>query len=225
MKKVILFICLFSLSAGVTAQKFIPKAGISVANINFSDDIKNEQSPTYDDTKPKLGFVLGLGVEFSFSDLLSIQPEILFHQKGFKVDISEQGETYTETNTLNYIEVPVMARLNFGNFYANAGPIIGLGIGGSYEYKYEGSGFSFSESGKFKFGSEPANYEGDDIYVDNALEFGFGIGAGYKILGKIMIDLRYSIGLSSILDDQQGLDARTTNNSLQFTVGVPLGIK
>ncbi len=80
-------------------------------------------------------------------------------------------------------------------------------------------------NGNVKFGKEPDNYSGDDLYIDNGLDFGLQLGAGYKIANLIVVDVRYGLGLSNFIDKDSanGIDDnKSKNRSFQFTVGFPI---
>jgi hypothetical protein len=210
-------------STNVKAQTFIPKAGMSLAKVSISEDLKElYNSPSI---KYKAGFIVGVAAEFSISERISIQPELLFHQKGYTITTSETfgsaTANYSETLTLNYLELPVMAKYTFGKFYANAGLFFGYGVGGSHKGEVTFGADTEKYSGKVIFESEPDNYDGDDWFVDTPFEMGIGLGGGYK-LGKVMLDIRYGIGLTSIYSQKDNFDWTTKNNSIQFTVGYPL---
>jgi len=133
MKRILFIAFLLSGSTLLMAQTFIPKAGVSLAKVSISDDIKNE---FYSDPSIsyKTGFIVGLAVQFPISDMISIQPELLYHQKGYKLSDEFDGLNYNETVTLNYLELPIMVNFAFGNFYANAGPFLAYGLGGKYNW-------------------------------------------------------------------------------------------
>ena len=77
--------------------------------------------------------------------------------------------------------------------------------------------------GVLKFGDEPANYEGNDYYLDNSLDIGVQLGGGVKV-GPIIIDLRYGLGLTNLMDEPDGFsgDWLNQNRSFQLTVGYPI---
>lgn len=186
------------------SQTLIPKAGVTLSKFGGSD---------VEDAKFNLGFTLGLGFNLPVGNgPISVQPELNFAQKGTKGD--EDGST--AKLKLNYLEVPVLVKATFGEatkFYVNAGPSIGLGLGG----KIKVSEGSFSGEADVKFG------DGDDeevFYIEKKTDFGLQLGGGVIIAEKIMIDLRYGLGLSSLYED-----GKVKNNVLQFTVGVPLNLK
>ncbi|MEO7988131.1 MAG: porin family protein [Chryseolinea sp.] len=171
--------------------------------------------------------IVGVAAEIPLvGKMLALQPELLFHQKGFKSEDPGDGEYKEEdSNTLNYLELPVLVKVKFGKFYAIAGPSFAYGIGGKSKTTYHDliAGTTTKSTDKIKFGKEPDNYQGDDIYVDNAFDIGVQAGVGMKI-SVIVIDLRYGIGMTNLLDKPSGspYDYKSKNGSLQLTVGVPI---
>ncbi len=195
----------FVLIASFTfSQALIPKAGVTLSKFGGED---------VEDAKFNLGFTLGLGFNLPVGDgPISVQPELNFVQKGTKAE--EDGES--AKMTLNYLEVPVLIKATFGEatkFYVNAGPSLGLGLGG----KLKASEGPISAEVDVKFG------DGDDdevVYIEKKTDFGLQLGGGVIIAEKVMIDLRYGLGLSSLFED-----GKVKNNVLQFTVGIPLNLK
>jgi len=201
---------------------FMPKAGASLSSVMLSDDFKFD-GDTYGS---KIGLIAGVAVEIPLiGERLALQPELLFHQKGYSYKYDD-GDGYTEDYkyTINYIELPILAKVKFGKFYAQAGPSISYGLGGWYKGDYTYQGQQIDDEGKIKFGTEPNNNPNYDEYIDNALDIGVQLGAGVQV-SVIVIDLRYGLGLTNMYDDVAGYDAKSKNGSLQLTVGVPLGGK
>lgn len=233
MKKftILLIMCMAVVTTLYAQVTWMPKAGASFANVAFSDDIKDGWGGSNSDFGSKLGLVLGVAAEIPLGgEMFALQPELLFHQKGYHFEYNDatSGEEYSEdyNYSLFYLELPVLAKVKFGNFYVAAGPSIGYGLFGMYKGSYTWLGETTDDDGKVKFGNEPDNYEGDDEYVDNALDFGVQLGVGYKI-SVIVIDLRYGIGLTNLYDQPAGsdVDVKSQNRSIQLTIGYPIGGK
>jgi len=209
---------LFVVVPSLAQLSIMPKVGASMANVTVTDDMLDGS----DKPKSKIGIVGGVAFEYSINDLLAIQPELLFHQKGAKYDYSGDGYEVTETYSVNYLDLPILVKVKFGNFYASAGPSFSYGIGGKYKFEWSGQGDSGEETAKIKFGDEPANNE-DDVYFDNAMDVGGQVGVGGK-LGPLVVDLRYGMGFSNVNDKPDGFpgDWKWKNKSLQLTVGFPI---
>ena len=223
MKKNILTVSIMLMMAPLFAQTFVPRLGITFSSSSFepiSYSEKNSESL-------KLGFTGGIGYEIWLSDLLSVQPEINFIQKGQKrEDVSYPDGYEYKTNTeykYNYLEVPVLVKAKFGGqtkFYVSAGPSVGIGLGGKYTQTSTFGGLPESDlKGDVKFKDKPENYDGTDVYVDNKLDVGIQMGVGAILFNKVIIDARYGLGLTDLYDD---VDSK--NNVLQFSVGVPISL-
>jgi hypothetical protein len=224
MKKiaVIFLMCLTLATTSYAQVGFKLKAGASLTNVSFNEDI-NDQFPGNFTYGSKVGFVIGMAAEIPLgSDKFTLQPELLFHQKGYTSKYSDTETSANYTTTLNYLDIPVMARVKFGNFTLGAGPYFAFGVGGNYKGTDTYAGHTQENEGKVKFGKQPTGYSGRNAYV-NAFDFGFAAGAGIKI-SAIEIDLRFGLGLLDIID-KNDLDTRTLNRSLQLTVGLPIVAK
>lgn len=234
MKKISL-ICLLSLVSYAAQAQFslTPKVGVGFSNVTFS-----EEANKIEGKKSRTGILFGLGANYAFTEAFSLQAELLFNSKGYKAEETSGGSTVKANFSLNYLEIPILARYAFGNenfkTYVNAGPYVAFGLGG--KAKAEGSigGISLTTETKIKFGKEPDNYTGSDLYVDNGFDFGVQAGAGilYKVgPGSLNLDLRYGLGLSNLNDESTGnnvkIKADGKNNQFAVSVGYqfPLGSK
>lgn len=167
----------------------------------------------------KTGITVAGVANYAFSDLFSIQPELAFVQKGAEFDflgVNLGGET------VNYIELPILAKVSFGpenfKFFINAGPSFGFAIGASFEDD-EGN----SESAKF-----------DDTDGRKRFELGLAFGSGIGFMagpGMLTIEGRYGLGLSPYAEDKDtdlltGAEVTNTikNIGYMFSVGylIPL---
>ena len=231
-RTLLLFLLITAISQLGNAQiRLIPKAGYALYSL------KTESNSYGGDVKFKSGFLVGAGLNITINDMFSVQPELLFLQKGWKEEqyIDFGGgdfDEYISSFTLNYLEVPILAQLTFGNttkFFVSAGPSIGYGIGGKYVFEYNGleSGVTYSEryDSKVKFGSRPDNDQSNDVYLDNALDIGGIAGFGVLLMNKIQIEVRYSLGFTNLVDENPDIQDNTSKNfGFQFNVGVPIGL-
>ncbi|AMJ67617.1 hypothetical protein AXW84_20995 [Hymenobacter sp. PAMC 26628] len=106
MKKTILFTVLLAVTAAAAhaqSPSFGIKAGASLTNVVGSStmgfDIKN-----------KLGFHGGFIANLPINDVFSIQPELLYSMKGYKINEDDGfGAMLERKQTLDYIDIPVLA--------------------------------------------------------------------------------------------------------------------
>ena len=160
---------------GVKAQsKFGIKAGTNIPDL-AGDDVSS-------DIKNKIGFYAGGFVTIPVSENFTVQPELLWSNKGYKYN--ELGEF---TTTFNYIHIPVLIQYHAKGFYAETGPQIGILI-----------------TAKQKIESGP-NESIKDSFKSTA--FSWGAGIGYQLPSGFGIGVRYNIGLGSI-SEESSIDAK-----------------
>ncbi len=159
-------------------------------------------------------FGAGFNFPVDADGFLSIQPELLYIQKGVG---AKSGNTTADVH-INYLELPVLVKISFGSEtikgYVNAGPSIGYAL-----------------SGKTKIGSTTSKITFDD--TDNRTDFGlqFGGGVGFQAgPGSILLDLRYGYGLTNTSKTPSGgnsSDYKSQNRVVAVSVGyaIPLGGK
>lgn len=202
MKNKFLLTLLFVVALGYTsmAQSVTigPRVGATFAKVAMSEE---EDGFSNDDIDSNAGLQFGAVANFMINDMFSIQPELLYIQKGFKIGEDE----FSAKLRSNYIEVPVLAKVYFGTEqlrgFATGGPTIGYWASGKNTAKFGGSEAS-------------EDYDFDDS--DNRLELGasFGIGAAYKVgQGELNLDVRYGLGFSSLYEAEDG-EAKTRNRVL-----------
>jgi hypothetical protein len=225
MKKVLLTgSLLFAILFGASAQTYlVPKAGLTISTFVPADNKENVSSMA--------GFSGGVGVNLTLNEKFSVQPELLFIQKGANYEFEQPiGDGILETVStdvrVNYLELPVLAKYTFGNgklkYFINVGPALSYGLGGKTDYslKYTlGNETVYRETaeGSVNFGDYPAESPAQDVYFQKRVDVSVQAGGGLIIYDKILIDIRYGHGFIK-LDDE----AQPKNRSVQFTVGVPL---
>ncbi len=106
-RRILTFAILLTTSTLYAQLSIMPKAGVSVASVSLSDDLKFTEG----DYKPKIGFIVGAAFDYQINEMFSVQPELLFHQKGSKYKYDLSGEKYEESITTNYIELPVLVKV------------------------------------------------------------------------------------------------------------------
>jgi hypothetical protein len=224
-KNIILFLCAVASIPYAYAQQVIPRIGLTLSKTAAENEVGIEQ-------KIKPGFTLGAGVEFKITPAFSIQPELNFIRKGFRItfDESDQGVSLAVDNrtTLNYLEIPLLFKVYFGNsatkYFILGGVSAGYGLGGKTKTNVDadlfGTSFSVSTTGKVKFGDPPGNFnpeEDTDLYLDNRFDAGAQFGFGAVINEKFIIEARYNLGFSPFLDDEED----TKNRVIQISFAMP----
>jgi opacity protein-like surface antigen len=175
MKKIVLIVLGIVLTYGVSnAQvRFGVKAGGALSKITNKMDGVTEKSDT------KFGFELGGILEYSFSESLSLQPELLFVNNGgiFKYEDKE-------TISLSQLQVPIYLKYKMGSeslkFYGAAGPYFG---------------YLFSAKSKME-GISDNLFEGEEAMKH--LDFGIGVGLGLELSNKYLVGVGYKYGIANL---------------------------
>lgn len=199
MKKQAFCCMIFALSLCAAQAQFGIKAGINLASLS-----QEPLESNFEDFKDKsiVGFQVGVVAELPIMDIFSIQPELIWVQKGGKSTYTLLGNEVERSVIYNHIQIPVLAKIkattegeSFGlNFFG--GPFASFSLGGNVKIE--------SPLGTIE---EDIDYSDDDN-LERRLDWGltFGLGAN---LGALFIDVRYDLGINNLLDD----DASNNNNS------------
>jgi hypothetical protein len=157
-----------------------------IVNGAFAQDVRvglkaggNLSTITNDsEAQMKFGFHVGGFLDFKFTDMLSLQPEVLFSMQGAK----GTADGVSASLDLNYINVPVLLKINFGEgLSAEIGPQVGYLVSANASGSY--GGFSASRSIK-------------DMCED--LDVTAIVGLSYTFAENFVISARYGFGLTAI---------------------------
>lgn len=116
------------LGINATAQQVDTRSKLQFgikAGGNFSNVYDSEGEDFNAD--PKVGLAIGSFFSIPVGEVLGIQPEVLFSQKGFKATGTMLGSSYSFTRTTNYIDIPI---------YFTLKPISFLTIMAGPQYSY-----------------------------------------------------------------------------------------
>ncbi len=204
-KKFLTILVVLAMTLSAKAQiTLIPKLGVDISNVAFTGVGLNGTLMA----GPKVGLVLGTAVEVGITDVLAVQPEILFIQKGYK----RTNAGATTISNVNYLEIPVLGKVKVKiqnmTFFTIVGPAISLAISGK-EKKGD-------ETTAIKIGSENSNTK----KIDFSLQFGAGVM--YK---NFVFDLRYGVSLTNSAVVTTGGDYSTKNRVISITVGYSLPLE
>lgn len=150
-----------------------------------------------------LGFTARYTCEKYFSCICALQAEVNYTQMGWKEDIEyipQSGVPDTYERTLNYVQIPLLARLGFGREqrgvqgYLVLGPQIGFFLGDREKRSGEWSDNTLSH--------RPNHITQQyDLPIQNKFEYGITGGLGVEVstkIGHFMAEGRYYFGLSDI---------------------------
>lgn len=211
MKKSILTV-LFALicTMGFSQVSFNVKAGLNLSSYIGENSDHSEFKP---------GARIGVGMEYQFNDMISLQPSLFFSQKGAKYSSGFDGniidaDADVKINQL-YLELPVNVQFRFNiadntNLVIATGPYLACGVGG--KAKFDGDA---SVGGIHINGDDKIDTFGDDGLDYNRFDAGWNIGLCVEF-GKILVGLDTQLGFCKVMDG----DAPHNAN-----IGITLGYK
>ncbi len=163
------------------AQTFGVTGGLNIANLNGVNG-----------ASPKDGVIIGGFAEYGLIGGLTLQPEVLFSMKGVK---EEPVGTFpvgagTSEWTLNYIEVPVLLKVDVLTF-----PVLPVNVD-----LYAGPDFAFNVVSENKSSFGGVTLITNESGGTRPFDFNITVGGGPNIdLGPMSlgVELRYTFGTNS----------------------------
>jgi len=160
------------------------KVGMTMANITQTP-AEWEQDKSF-----KTGFTGGVFLNYSITENFSLQPELLYTQKGVKDNLYDGLFTVDLTASFDYIELPVLAKYTFmpqKNFRPNI---------------FGGPSVAFTMSSELEVSALLFSAEIDFSDLTHITDFGIVAGGGFDYsIGKGMIvcDARFYIGFTNVI--------------------------
>ena len=168
MKKVLCTLVLAMVAMiGFSQARIDVRAGMSITNLTKSE------------MGAKVGYTLGVGIDLPVATSFSVQSGLMFTGKGAK----EGDVKYTPC----YLDIPILAPYTMPiaddvHFVVNAGPSIGIGLGGKPKIE---------------------DFKSDYFGYDGAKRFDFGLqyGIGAEFPDHILLNLSGQYGFISPVED------------------------
>lgn len=222
MKKLVIVLSLVvgvASAAHAQTSRFGVKAGVSLSNVTGND----ASAGTF---KSQLGLQAGAMADISFSRRLAFHPELLFSQKGAKIDggasYTSGAGTYVSSQMgrvrLAYLDLPLLLRVQAAGVFFEVGPQLGLLLSREFDKNtttvvtYTGAtGSVITTQNEASRGTDGAR----------KLDVGYVLGVGYRLPQGLELGLRYNGGLAKLAD---GNSAPELHNSVfQLQVGYLFG--
>ncbi|QKG56087.1 PorT family protein [Hymenobacter sp. BRD128] len=177
-------------SAHAQSIRFGLKAGANLSNL--AGNVVNQSQ--YNN---RFGFHGGVMLNFGLAnDLLSIQPELLYSQKGFKYadqSYTVLGNTYRNTGSVryDYLDVPLLLRLKVSGVFFEVGPQYSylMNISTDRTQTYNGSVVGTAGSGTSNL---------DNV---NRNELGYVGGVGFQSSQGFLLGVRYNGAFTDFAKD------------------------
>lgn len=173
---------------------------VGVNNANVWDENDESFEANY-----KLGWAFGGFLHLPINNIIGIQPELMYSQKGFEGYGTFLGQQYDYSLTSNHIDIPIL-------FVLKPAPAISIVAGPQYSYLVSERRTFNSQ---FYSEEEFEQYETDDIRKNR-----FGVNLGLDInIQRFVISPRASWDLSENHSDGSSSTPRYKNEFYQLTIG------
>lgn len=167
------------------------KGGLTMATFTSEFDADEVLESNYDE---RLGFAAGVWMNLGPDVGFSLQPEILYVQKGAKLEhVMVVNSTWGDKEyQLDYVEVPLLLRLNIpvaeaSGFYVMGGPAFAFNVKADRVVEFEDGN-----------GVEVLREDIDELVKDTETSWIVGVGVQ---AGIMTIEGRYSISMDTILEE------------------------
>lgn len=230
MKKAPKFLTIVALLVAFYATSFAQvsiglRGGLNLANIYTTNGLDNLTSDFKYISGPTIAGVL----EYSVNDNFALQTELAYTRKGFQTNVGTDINLFnvplpvgvTAESRFSYLELPVLAKVKFGNEivkgYVMAGPSVGYATNGRLITRANALlEFKISDT---DLNLDAINYE--------RFEVGATVGAGVAFntpVGQLFADARYNRGFTELYNIPI-VEEKIRNQGLAFNVGflVPVG--
>ncbi|WBA41939.1 porin family protein [Hymenobacter canadensis] len=179
----------------VAAQAQDSRIGVKISGgiAKFRGDDVTNQSNT-------LSAGGGLVYNIKLTEMLSVQPELLYTVKGSRFN----SDAFDSKTTLHYVELPVMLRATFSNVFVEAGPQVGYLVAAKLEVTPNNGGEASEDKSRNNF--------------TNA-DWGFAAGIGYQLENGLSLTGRYSGSLNPVLPNVASTKIKAYNSAFLVQLG------
>lgn len=202
-KSISVLALLLVLSFQASAQSFGLgfKGGLNLSKLNGSDAGNNDL---------RAGYHAGLMLDMGVNRFLSIQPELLYSTKGYKLEVNPVSNvTTTYRARISYIDVPLLLKIKASNLFFEAGPQLSFLLNAREEVE------TVTRSGNNTFTNSQENTTTDNF---NSTDFGVVIGLGYRADNGLGLGFRYNAGLKDVGDEGYWANREIRNVSYQLSL-------
>ena len=208
MRKIALLIALtiFGLTQA-NAQNFGFKGGYNYSS--FNGDVAKDNT-----LKGLSGFYVGALLELPLGDVISLQPEVIYSRQGAAWEQKNILGEFKKDLKLDYLNIPVMAKVNLGPLFLQGGVQFGFLVGKP-------------ETSSTVNGLRVTEQVDKDAYA--AFDFGVGAGLGVNLSQHFFVEARYTHSLTNALDPNnnslKNAHISDDNNFKNAVLSLGLGVK
>lgn len=180
-----------------------------------------------DNADLKVGGYAGVGMQYSFARIWSLQPSLLFVNKGARMENKDEGVKAVASP--KYLELPVLVgwhlplRAKGQAFVIKFGPYFAYGLGGNLSFE----GYD-AQIGRVKrkwplFKKQKLDKDGNPT-EDSGLgakrfDVGLKVGVAYEF-HRFFVEASGEVGLTDLYKYEEGFDTTTYVSNVGLSIGV-----
>lgn len=172
--------------------RFGVKGGLNITNYVLDDE-------KIDDNDAKYGFNAGIYLRLPVAGFISLQPELLYTQKGSKIEMTKYRVVINTKSSTDYIELPVL--LDFAVFDA-----LHVQVGPYFSYLINKEAITSNSSNNSIINQVKEEFKKVKL---NELDYGLAFGASF-VSRRLVLSLRYNHGLQTLGKENIVLGDRST---------------
>ena len=180
--------------------------------------LEQDPDPTDVEFGYKAGAVVGAFLGYQLSDMFSIEPQVLFSQKGADVDGTGANSALDGSIRINYIAVPVLLKAWFPMAYSSVKPFVFAGPEVAFKVGCTARGEILAVTG-----SRDCDETGTELDIKST-DVGLTGGGGIQFntgTSVVRIDARYTWGLTDINDAGDAREIKNRAFSATIGLGIP----
>jgi hypothetical protein len=179
------------------------KAGVSLARFTTSYNASGARN--------LVGAAAGVITDAALSEKLSLHPELLYSQKGQRFEgRGPGGFRSSDKFRFHYLDLPVLLRLKFSGFFAEAGPQAGYLLSARNTHTQSDNTMP------------PLTYSSNTTSSTRRFDVGYVVGVGYQLRERWELGARYNGGILGINPGSSGGN-QPRNSVFQFQAGYLFG--
>lgn len=211
------------------AQNLIPKVGLT-----YSKAFRYTEEPDFlsRDMIFKPGLLAGIAVDLPIINNLHLQTEIIYIQKGHKLEErNTSGSRYFKRQDyrLEFFELPLLVKWTVLdrkiNLYIHSGVTIAYGLRGHVksvmEMDNQPTWVRASSERQIRFNAFNEEHP-NDLYLNNRFDVGVQLGVGSLLLKAVQFEIRFTHGLREF--QYMPLSYSGYNRSFQISAGLPFSL-
>ena len=196
--------------------------GANVSSVSETFQVIKDFAGAVVNTKRRAGFSGGFFINRPLAGGVSLQPEAHYSQKGVTYDVRSLASPSTSARValkVDYVEVPVLLRMDLGRKASHLHPFFYGGAGGAFRISCNFSTTVTTSTVSQACSENTTSTSKDPIEKYDVTAIGGG-GLAISALGRsYALSGRYTQGLSKLSTDAAGASPKNTTFSVQLAIG------